>query len=184
MAGRAWEQSRSSVPHSERVAFRGLAGSVALAAVSVGCGARNAPRHVITWSRLTVSVLGRVPSSLARGATPPINAAAGWLGTRSTTSANAETRILRRQCPEPRAGCGGVPLAWIRLSERSRKLAAGVIRGPYRSSLFFLESPREVTLHVLSRPSYCRDAWRRCDPGTRSWRRGRSPNAVAVRSIW
>ena len=50
----AWEQSRSSVPHSERVAFRGLAGSAALAgpaaladsaalaAVSVGCGARNA----------------------------------------------------------------------------------------------------------------------------------------------
>ena len=77
----AWEQSRSSVPHSERVAFRGLAGSAALAgpaaladsaalaAVSVGCGARNAPG--------LASSAGRVLNSLARGAIPPINAAAG-----------------------------------------------------------------------------------------------------------
>ena len=75
---RAREQSRSSVPHSERVAFRGLAGSAtlagsaALAAVSVGCGARarNAPG-------LAKLGLGHLLNSLARGAIPPTNAAAG-----------------------------------------------------------------------------------------------------------
>ena len=101
LAWRAWEQSRSSVPHSERVAFRGLAGSeglagsddlagsAALAADSVGCGARNAAGLASS----AVSALGRVLNSLVRGAIPPINAAAGRYGTRSTTSVNTETRM-------------------------------------------------------------------------------------------
>ena len=101
LAWRAWEQSRSSVPHSERVAFRGLAGSeglvgsdvlagsAALAADSVGCGARNAAGLASS----AVSALGRVLNSLVRGAIPPINAAAGRYGTSSTTSVNTETRM-------------------------------------------------------------------------------------------
>ena len=101
LAWRAWEQSRSSVPHSERVAFRGLAGSeglvgsdvlagsAALAADSVGCGARNAAGLASS----AVSALGRVLNSLVRGAIPQINAAAGRYGTSSTTSVNTETRM-------------------------------------------------------------------------------------------